>query len=231
MKKAYFLALLALAGGYWLLLSKPALYYGNSLDYKCFTLRGRGEIPASHQLALDRALERVSTSEFFSPETRFDVYIAGGQWELGFFAPFVSGYNARVSPINGGIFLAPADFEADQSLPSAKGAEPRALNKVIAAAAARKMVISKVKPLTYVFMSDWEVAGYGESISGGSGRFTPPDICESEAPEGSALRDYEYGLAVDLIMNVEKISFADLLNKNYSHEAIKRQLKQRYCGR
>jgi hypothetical protein len=231
MKKIIFFAILAAAGGYWLLLSKPALYYGNSLEYKCFTLRARGALPEGAGFVLDRVLEKISASEFFSPDARFDIYLADGPGEYRFFAPFVPGDYARVNPVNGGIFLAAADFVADRARPAPEAAGYLALSKVIAAAAAREMVRRRLAALTYLFMRDWSVTGYGERISGGPGQFTPADICAKDAPEGSALRDYEYGLAVELIMNEEKLSFADLLNKNYSYEGAERQLKKRYCGR
>ncbi|HAT72784.1 MAG TPA: hypothetical protein DCS63_08210 [Elusimicrobia bacterium] len=231
MKNIILIAFLAAAGGYWLLLSRPALYYPDSREYKCFTLRGRGELPSGTQLALDRALASISASEFFSPDTKFDIYLAGGPRGLSFFAPFVAGNYSRVSPISGGIFLAAARFDGDSILPSPEAAETRDLNKVIAAAAARKMAMDRVKPLTYIYMTDWEFAGYGEIISGGSGLFKPEDICGKEAPEGSALLEYKYGLAVALVLSEEKMSFANLLDKNFSYEGAERQLKQRYCGR
>jgi hypothetical protein len=229
MKKILLLAVLAAAGGYWLLLSKPALYYGSSLDYKCFTLHSAGAVPEGTEAVLDRALAHITGSEFYTPEARFEVYLTGGPRELGFFAPFVRGEYSRVSPVSGGIFLADSDFAADKSRPAPDSEEHRMLSRVLAAAAARELVRHKVEPLTYLFMSDWQVAGYGENISGGTGQFVPADICGKDAPEGSALKDYEYGLAVGLILSDEKMSFSDLLNKNYSYDWAEKQLKQRHC--
>lgn len=231
MKKIVFLAVLAAGAGYWLLLSRPALYYGDSLEYKCFTLRARGGLPEGAGPVLDKALEKISASELFSPDTRFDVYLAAGPGEARFFCPFAEGDYAKVNPLSGGIFLAAADFGEQRARPAPGALEHRPLNNVIAAAAAREMIRRRLEPLAYIFMKDWKAAGYAERISRDPGGYVPADICSKEAPEGSALSDYKYGLAVDLILNEEKISFGDLLNKGYSYEGIEKQMKRRYCGK
>ena len=231
MKKIILLAVLASGAGYWLLLSRPARYYGESREYKCFTLRARGVPPEGIGNVLDRALEKISASEFFSPEARFDIYLPDGPAEYRFFAPFVAGDYARVNPFDGGILLAAADFAQDKAGSASGDGEARVLNKVIAAAAARELVRRRLALLTYLSMRDWKVGGYAERISGGLGQFVPEDICSREAPEGSALRDYKYGLAVDFLIKMERISFADLLKNNYGYEGVERQIKRRYCGK
>ncbi len=230
MKKIIFLVLLA-AGGYWLLLTKPGLYYGESLDYKCFTLRARGALPPETAAVLDRAFDRISTSELFSPDARFTVYLTAGPGELHFFSPFAPGEYSRVNPVNGGIFLAPGDFKEDKIRIATGEQEYRFLNQVIAGAAARELARRKLEALTYLFEKDWEIAGYAERISGSADQFKPGDICAKDAPEGSSLRDYEYGLAVGIAMDQERMRFTELLNNNRDFEGFEKQLKQRYCGK
>ncbi|OGR41647.1 MAG: hypothetical protein A2X35_12275 [Elusimicrobia bacterium GWA2_61_42] len=233
MKKIILLLVLAAAGGYWLILSKPALYYKDALEYKNFTLRGRGTLPAepAPALALDRALEKLLASELYSPDAKFDIYLAGSPGQLRFFAPFAPGNYARVSPVSGGIFLASADFAEDRARTAPEAVEYRALSKVITSAAVRELARRQMKPLAYLSVKDWKFTGYGDRISGGAGDFTVADTCAQASEEGSALREYEYGLAVDLFMQEEKGTFRDLLNRNYSYEGAERQLKKRHCGK
>ena len=230
MKKIIFLVFLAAVGGYWLLLTKPGIYYGESLDYRCFTVRTRGPLPTETGPVLDRAFDKISRSEFFTPETKFTLYLAGGPGELHFFAPFVAGEYSRVNPLSGGIFLAPGDFKEDKIRRAAGEPEYRFLNQAIAGGVAREMVRRRLEALTYIFKKDWEITGYAERISG-SDQFKPEDFCTKEAPEGSALRDYAYSLAVGIVMDQERMPFAELLNRNYSYEGFETQLKRRYCNK
>lgn len=231
MKKIFLFLLLAASAAYGLLLYKPALYFGSSREYKCFTLRASGELPAAVDTVLDKVLERLSTSEFFTPDTRFEVYLAAGPGEFGAFCPFVSGEYVRVNPLSGGIFLAAADFPENRALPARGEAQPRLLSRVIAAAAARELVRRKLEVLTYLFMRPWKTTGYAERVSGGLEQYVPADLCAKASPAGSPLGDYKYGLAVDFVMNDERISFSDLLDKNYSYESVEKQLMRRYCGK
>ena len=229
MKKLIFLVFLAAVGGYWLLLTKPAFYYGDSFEYKSFTLRARGPVPAGTEPVLDRALDKISRSEFFTPEAKFTIYLTAGPGELRFFAPFIAGAYSRVNPVSGGIFLAPGDFSQDKIRTATGEQEYRFLNQAIAGAAAREMVRRRLEALTYIFRKDWEITGYAARIAGGSDQFKPEDFCKS-APEGSALRDYQYAQAVGVIMDIEHQSFSELLNRNHSYESLETQLKRRYCN-
>lgn len=230
MKKLIFFLFLAVAGGYWLLLTKPSLYYGESLEHKNFTLRTRGALPAEAGVVLDRALDKISRSEFYTPDAKFTLYLTAGPGELHFFAPFIAGEYSRVNPLSGGIFLGPGEFKEDKIRRATGEQEYRFLNQAIAGATARELVRRRLEALTYVFKKDWEIVGYAERISGSSDQFKPEDICK-EAAEGSAMRDYQYGMAVGIVMDQERMPFSELLNRNYSYEGFESQLKRRYCNK
>lgn len=230
MKKLIFLVFLAALGGYWLLLKKPALYYGETKEYKNFTLMARDAVPEGTEAALDRALDKISKSEFFTPDAKFTIYLTAGAGELHFFAPFITGEYTRVSPLSGGIFLAPGNFKQDKIQRATGEQEFRFMNQAIAGGVARELVRRKLEALTYVFKKDWEIAGYAERIAGSSDQFTPQDICK-DAPDGSALSDYQYGLAVGVVMDQERMPFSELLNRNYSYEGFQSQLKRRFCNK
>ena len=229
MKKTMLLLIAAAAGGYWLLLSKPGLYYGKSLEYKNFTLRARGYLPDRMDFVLDKVHEKISAAELFTPDKKFEIYLPGSRSEFLFFTPFQKGEYSRVNPFSGAIFVASADFPADRARPAPGAAGYRTLSDELAGAAAREMVRRAVRPLTYLSMRDWKVRGYAERLSGGTGAFTPADICSGK-DEDAAFLDYKYGLTVDFAMKEEGISFAELLTRDYSYESVAGRLKKMHCG-
>ena len=229
MKKIIWLIVVAAVGGYGLLLTRPGLYYGKSLEYKNFTLRSRGALPEGTEAVLDRVYEKLLVSELFSPDKKFDLYLPGGRSEFLIFTPLQYGDYARVNPYNGAIFIAAADFAADRARTVPGSAEYQMLSAEITKAAARELVRRSVKPLQYLTMSDWKLLGYSELLSGGSGTFTLADSCSGK-DETPGLLAYKYSLAIDLAMREEGISFADLLGKDYSYENVAMRLKKMNCG-
>ncbi len=227
MKKVIFLLLLAAAGGYWLLLAKPGLYFNKSAEYRNFVLHARGALPEKTEAVLDKAYEKLSVSELFSPDKKFDIYLAGGRNEFSFFTPFLAGEYYRVSPVTGAIFLAAADFAADEARTVPGAAERRALSSELAGAGARELARRLVEPLTYLVMSEWKLRGYSERLSGGTGTYQPADICKGSDP---AMLDYRYGLAVDFAIRVDGLTIIELLNKNYNYEKVEEGLKKMNCG-
>lgn len=228
--KTIVLLFLALAAGvYALLFFQPGLYFSRSLEYRNFRLHSRGQPPSGVEFALDHAVERLSGSELYAPEQRFDVYLAGSPAEFAFFTPLMKYPRVRLNPFNGAIFLASADFPADRLRREASETDYRPLGAVLAGAAARELARRSMEPLKYLFMSEWRLGGYAEKISGGSGLFNPPDICAGrEDPE---LQAFEYGLAVDLVLREENMGYRELLDKSYSYDLVRRRLKENVCGR
>lgn len=224
MKKIIFLLVLAAAGGYWLLLSKPGLYFDKAAEYRVYSLHARGAVPENREAVLDKAYEKISSSELFNADRKFNIYLTGSRNEFLFFTPFQEGEHYRVSPLNGNIFIAPADFAADKMA----GAPGAALSAALTGAAARELARSVVDKLKYVLMSDWKLRGYSERVTGGTGSYVPADICKGADP---ARLDYEYGLAVDYALRVDGISITELLNKDYSYEVVAEGLKKNTCGR
>jgi hypothetical protein len=230
MKKIFLLLIVAAAGGYWLVLSKPGLYYGKSLEYKNFTLKARGALPENAEGVLDKVYQKLSSAELFSEDQKFDIYLAGGRKEFLFFAPFQNGDYYRVSPFGGAIYIASADFGADQARTAPGVAAYRSLSTELTRAAAAELVRRAVKPLTYLFMRDWKIRGFAERVSGGTETFKPEEICTREKASEDAFLDYTYGQAVEFVMKDEVISFSDLLGKEYSYESVAGRMKKMNCG-
>lgn len=229
MNKIIILLVLAAAGVYGLLVAKPALYYNQSLEYKNFTLRFRGAAPERVDVALDNASGKISASELFTPETKFEIYLPGGRGEFLFFTAFQSGAYSRINPFTGAIFIAAADFKSDQARTAPGATATRVLGLEIAGVAGREMMRRKVKPLTYLSMGEWKLRGYAEKLSGGNGIFKPADICTGDAKDPD-LQDYKYGLAVDFAMKEDGLSFPELMDKDYKYEGLEARMKKITCG-
>ena len=227
MKKLLFLLIVAAAGGYWLLLTRPGLYYDKTLEYRCFTLHARGALPEKTDAVLDKVYDRLSAAEFFDQDNKLNLYLTGGPHEFSFFVPFQASAYARVNAVSGAIFLAVSDFTADEVRTAPGASAHRALSAEIAGAAAREQVRRTLKPLSYLLMDDWKLRGFSERVSGGTGEYQPADICKSDDP---AMRDFKYGLAVDYAVKVEGMSMTELMNKDYSYENVAEAVKKVNCG-
>lgn len=228
MKKILFLLVIAAGCGYWLLLAKPGLYYNKTLEYRCYTLNARGELPANMEAVLDRAYEKISASDLFNQDIKFSVYLTGSRGEFGFFTPFLKGSYVRMNPFRGYIFLAPADFASDKMAAAPGALESDVLSTGLAAGAARDLARRVVKPLSFLVMSEWKLRGFSERISGGTGAYLPADICKDADP---ARLDYEYALALDYALRVDGMSITELLNKDYSYEKVESAMRKATCGR
>lgn len=220
--------MLACAAAYALLLYKPGLYFNQSLDYRLFTLRARGTLPSGIQPALDSAMEKISASEIYKDGMRFEIILPETKGQFRFFTPFVKGDYFRVNPFNGAIFLASADFEAGEARTEPGLERYRSLSSIVTAAAALEMTRRRLRPLTYLSMSEWKARGYSELLSGGSGEFNPPDACAGGDRPG--LEDYTYGLMLDTVLKQENAFYSDLLDRNYSRQNAEIRVRKAYCG-
>ena len=227
MKKLVFFTLL-LAGCVFLLLQwRPGMYFGESAVFDNFNLHSSEPLQGNAARPLTFAREKLAASEFFTPGVNFDVYMAAGPREYAFFTPFCHDEYACVNPLTGHIVIAPVDLDKDSSLGVPEG-EPRHFSALLAGAAARDLVRRRLRPLSYLVMSEWLLRGYAGLI-GGTGERVPEDICKGPAADGTLLRDYEYRLAVEFAMAEERITFGMLMDKNYSFESLESQMKRRYC--
>lgn len=227
MKKVLFLILLAAAGGYWLLLTRPGLYFDKKLEYRCFTLNARGALPEKTEAVLDRVYDKLAASDFFNADKILNIYLTGGPNEFSFFAPYQASAYARVNAASGAIFIAAADFAADEVRTTPGAPARRTLSSEIAAAAAREQVRRTLKPLSYLMMDDWKLRGFSERVSGGTGEYQPADICKSEDP---AMLDFKYGLVVDYAVKLDGLSMTEFMNKDYSYEKAAETVKKLNCG-
>lgn len=229
MKKIIFLLLLAAAGGYWLVLSKPGMYYGTSLVYKNFTLRARGPLPTNMEGVLDKVYDKITAAELAKPDQKFDIYLTGGKNEFSFFAPFQRGVYYRVCPLNGAIYIAAAEFGPDRVRSAPGAADYRTLSSELMAAAAVEMLRRSVEPLKYMFMKEWKIRGYAERVSGGTGAFLPADLCTGSESDPAFL-DFKYGMTVDFALKEEGVAFSEFLQKESSYEGYAARLKKMQCG-
>ena len=223
-----FALLAALAGVYLLLLAKPELYFSKAINYRNFTVRARGEAPASVEASLDAAADKLAASELYRENDTFEIVAAGSAAEFKFFTPFIGGEYSRVNPFSGAIFLASADFAKGEARREPGAQEFRKLSSEIAAAAARDQARRLFRPLSYLFRSDWEIRGYAARVSGAGGDFSPSDACGAVSDPG--LEDYKCGLMLDTVMKEDNVTFKDLLERNMSYEKAEERFKKTYCG-
>ena len=221
------LVLLVVAGAYWLILAKPGLYFNKSAEYRGFTLYAHGSLPEKTDIVLDKVYDKISTSDFYTPEMKFNIYLTGGRGEFSFFTPLLHGEYVRVSPLGGAIYVAAADFAADEVRTAPGAPAHRPLSAELVRAAAREMTRRILEPLSYLVMSEWKLRGYSERLSGGTGEYQPADICKSDDP---AMLDFKYGLALDYAIKVDGVSMRELMTKEYAYEKLEEGVKKQNCG-
>lgn len=227
MKKIFFTLLLLAAGAYALLQWKPGLYYGESAAFDNFTLHSSEPLQGDAARVIVMAKDRLATSEFNNPAQSFDVYLASATRDYAFFTPFCKDRNACVNPLNGHIFISPADLDKDIILADSID-ETRHFSAVLAGAAARELIRRRMRPLSYLMLSEWMLRGYSGLI-GGTGERMPSEICGKTFAEGTMMRDYEYRLAVEFVLSEERITFWGLLERDPALDPLEKQMRQRYC--
>lgn len=215
------------AGAYALLQWKPGLYYGESAVFDNFTLHSSEPLQGDVARLIVMAQEKLGTSEFYAAGGSFDVYLTTAARDYGFFTPFCKDRNVCINPLNGHIFIAPTDLSKDVILAESIN-ETRRFSAVLAGAAARDLIRRKMRPLSYMMLSEWMLRGYSGLI-GGTGERMPSEICANAFPEWTMMRDYEYRLAVEFELGEERINFWGLLQKNPDFDPVEKQLKLRYC--
>lgn len=229
MKNTIIFLLLMSAAIYSVLLAKPDMYFNKRLDYREFTVRTRVPMNASEvEGTLESARERIAASELFKEGMKFDIYLPSSRGQFAFFTPLQKGDYARVSVLHGGIFLAAADFKSGEARKDPGDSKFRSLSSIVTVGAAWEMTRRKLRPLTYMFMHEWKVRGYGAVLAGLNGEFSPADACAATGtPEQ---QDYRYRLMLDTVLKEEQIVYSDLLNRNFSYQNAELRLKKYHCG-
>ena len=229
MKNTIIFLLVMSASIYATLLAKPDLYFNKRVDYREFTVRTRVPMtPSEVEGTLESARERIVTSELFKEGMKFDIYLPASRGQFTFFTPLQNGDYVRVSTLNGGIFLAAADFKSGEARKVPGDAKYRSLSSVITVGAAWDMTKRKLRPLTYMFMHEWKVRGYAAILAGLNGDFSPSDACAATGtPEQ---QDYRYRLMLETVLKEEQVFYNDLLDSNFSYANAEMRLKKAYCG-
>jgi len=229
MKNTIIFLLVMSAAIYSVLLAKPDMYFNKRVDYREFTVRSRVPMNSSEvEGTLESARERIITSELFKEGMKFDIYLPSSRGQFAFFAPLQKGDYVRVSALHGGIFIAAADFKSGEARKVPGDAKFRSLSSVITVGAAWEMTRRKIRPLTYMFMHEWKVRGYGAILAGLNGEFSPSDACAATGtPEQ---QDYRYRLMLETVLKEEQAFYSDLLNKNFSYQSAELRLRKAHCG-
>ena len=224
----YLVFLMALVYG--VLVFYPGMFFKNKYDYKNFTIYSHETINGDIDSTLEKAHEKIILSEFFKPDLRFNFYIMKSDGEYSFFTLFGSRPFAYTYPLKGNIFIASVDFEKKRAkCKNCQKKDSRDLEIIIAREAAHEMTRSKLGFLKYIVLQDWKNEGYAEHIAGETGYFEPDEICDKSKAGDSRLNLFRNKLAVEILMNDENYSFAEIIDKNLSYESVKKRIERRHC--
>lgn len=229
MKNTIIFLLVMSAAVYSVLLAKPDMYFSKQLNYREFTVHSRVQMNSAEvEGTLESARERIVASELFKEGMRFDLYLPSSRGQFAFFTPLQKGDYVRASALNGGIFIAAADFKAGEARKVPGDAKYRSLSSIITVGAAWEMTRRKIRPLTYMFMHEWKVRGYAAMLAGLNGEFSPSDACAAAGtPEQ---QDYRYRLMLETVLKEDQVFYNDLLNKNFSYQSAELRLRKAHCG-
>ena len=229
MKNTIIFLLVMSAAVYSVLLAKPDMYFSKRVVYREFTVHTRVPMNSAEvEGTLESARERIAASELFKDGMKFNLYLPSSRGQFAFFTPLQNGDYVRVSALNGGIFLAAADFKAGEARKEPGDAKYRSLSSVITAGAAWEMTRRKLRPLTYMFMHEWKVRGYAAILAGLNGDFSPADACAAAGtPEQ---QDYRYRLMLETVLKEEQVFYNDLLDSNFSYATAEQRLRKAHCG-
>ncbi len=214
---------------YGIILSYPGMFFKHKYEYNNMTISSHQPLKGDVDSIINKVNEKILHAEFFSPDFKFHFYIAKSAGQYSFLTAFKGEGYAYVSPINGNIFLASANFEKKKAnCKDCEDLNERELDIIMTSAATNEIIRKRLKFLKYISSPEWKQEGYGEYIAGETGYFEPKQIC-NEGEANTWLKFYERKLAMEMFLIEDKRTFAEVLDRNFSYESVKKRLKKRHC--
>lgn len=219
MIKTAFWAILVLSGAYWGFLKYPGLLFKHSAEHRNFVLRSASPMEKPAAELLDKVIERLESSQVYSPDRKFEVYLAGPGFLYTLMTPFCGDDKGCTYSLIADRIVLPVSDPADSGAP------------VLVRQAIYDLVQEKMPPLEYHFLKDWKMEGYAESVGGESVGYAASAVCgNDDVPEDFRLK-LEKRLVVEILMSDDRIGFMALLDANYAYDHAQKRMMLRHCGK
>lgn len=214
---------------YALVISFPEVFFKYKTEYETLIIYSQNPLPETINSVLSKVYEKISNSELFVSGVRYEIFICKGFGSYTFFAPFCRKSFACAYPFTGKIFIASADFEKNKAMKNTPTENTRTLDSVIAHEITHNLIKNKTVFLKYMFLQDWKNEGYAEYIAGSGILDVPRLICDENTERTPALKYLEYKLAIDYLINDEKMTFKEIFESNVSFDSVMKKVKLKVC--
>lgn len=219
MTKTVLWILLALSGAYWGFLKYPGFLFKHSVEHRGFVLMSAKPLENTGVDYLEKAVEHLETSPLYSPSRKFEVYLTGPGFMYTLMTPFCGdSLGCSYSLIDDRIVL-PVSEIADAGV------------SILVRQAIYDLVQEQMEPLQYLFLKDWKMEGYAESVGGETLGYAASAVCGNDDVSEDFRQKLEKRLVVELLMSDDKIGFMSLLDANYSYEHALKRTMLRHCGK
>lgn len=219
MKKTVFWIVLILSGSYWGFLKYPGFLFKHSAEHRGFVLSSPKPMDKPGIEYLDKAIESLETSPLYSSSRKFEIYLAGPGFLYSLMTPLCGdSLGCSYSLIDDRIVL-PVSHVSEAG------------TAILVRQAVYDLVQEQMEPLQYLFVKDWKVEGYAESIGGETLGYAASAVCgDADVPEDFR-KKLEKRLVVEILMSDDKIGFMALLDANYAYDHALKRMMLRHCGK
>ena len=145
---------------YGIILSYPGMFFKHKYEYNNMTISSHEPLKGDVDSIINKVNEKILHAEFFSPDFKFHFYITKSAGQYSFLTAFKGEGYAYVSPINGNIFLASADFEKKKAnCKNCEDLSERELDIIMISAATNEIIRKRLKFLKYISSPEWKQEG------------------------------------------------------------------------
>ena len=223
-----FLAVGFLGGVYlFLLLYPPTLLFAHEVQYQAFTIHSDRPIDDNIQNIIDDVTVRISKSELYDENIKFNLFISNDLWKFNLFSMNQPQAGAvTYGALNGNVFFRPCDIAKNEIVPPPSwkfSRTDRPLSYFIAHEATHVLEANYSKK-SYLSSPTWLIEGYADYIGKG-GDFDFDEnvmLYKANAPELDPQQGLyrRYHLAVAHLMDTQHLSFRELATDTPDEQQI-----------
>ncbi|GHT10586.1 hypothetical protein AGMMS4956_02160 [Bacteroidia bacterium] len=214
---------------YVILIAYPNPFFEYSYKYKNFKIHSTHLLGDSIDSILDRATNHLYCSEINTDVTH-NIYFCNSFARYSFFAPISRRAFAVNYPIFNTIFIAKCDIANDSVYKNnIKDNYTKKLSGTIAHEATHTLIKEKIGLRRFIMLPKWKNEGYCEYIAHNNANATKEAkeyliVNKNNHKLGADYRRYYY--AVAYLIEIEKMSFDDIVTTNLSLEQVLEKIER-----
>lgn len=211
----------------------PQIVFGNTVEYKSFTVYSHTIADKKIFVVLDSAESLISASEFrrIKP-VKYNLYLCSSFFEYFLFAPTQSHAFACNNFLTGNIIISKSNISQNQVVRNDVENNLRTLSGTIAHEITHSILKKHVGFLQYIRLDTWKKEGYSDFIATESSlnfRNGLNLLCDSQYSPEPSFKYFKHRLYIEYLIKDKKIPFESILKKSFSLTQLDKEIQQKYC--